>query len=97
MMNDGSHPPKLSRKFGIERRWTVYILECRDSSHYVGCTSNIERRLENHNDKQVHYTKTRLPVNVITTISFTDKLKAYQFEKYLKSGSGRAFFRKRLV
>jgi hypothetical protein len=42
-------------------------------------------------------TKYRLPVEVWTYIVFNDKYKAYKFEKYLKSGSGRAFLNKRLV
>ena len=43
------------------------------------------------------YTKLRLPIEVITTINFNDKHKAFKFEKYLKSGSGRAFMYKRLI
>ena len=76
---------------------TVYVLRCNDGSHYVGCTSNLERRLVRHNRGEVHYTKSRLPLDVITTIVFKDKYKAFAFEKYLKSGSGRAFMYKRLV
>ncbi|MCB0540928.1 MAG: GIY-YIG nuclease family protein [Chitinophagales bacterium] len=77
--------------------WTVYILECSDKTYYVGCTSNLDDRLRRHNNKEVHYTKSRLPINLVTCIVFNDKYKAYDFEKYLKSGSGRAFFKKRLV
>ncbi|MDP3875046.1 MAG: GIY-YIG nuclease family protein [bacterium] len=42
----------------------VYILECADKSFYVGCTNNIERRLNQHNDSKwgAHYTKIRCPV-----------------------------------
>ena len=76
---------------------TVYILECRDKSHYVGSTSNLENRLVRHNRGEVHYTKSRLPVKFLTSINFPDRVKAYEFEKYLKSGSGRAFMNKRLV
>lgn len=77
--------------------WTVYILRCCDGTRYVGCTGNLEERLKRHFRKEVHYTSSRLPVEVITTISFTDKYKAFAFEKYLKSGSGIAFMNKRLV
>lgn len=79
------------------RTWTVYILQCNDGSYYTGCTSNIEERLIRHNNKQIHYTSTRLPFSVVTTITFTNKYKAFAFEKYLKSGSGIAFRNKRLV
>jgi predicted GIY-YIG superfamily endonuclease len=40
---------------------------------------------------QVIATKYSLPVELVTYIAFTDKFKAYNFEKYLKQGSGRAF------
>ncbi len=77
--------------------WNVYILKCSDGTYYTGCTNNIEERLKRHNKKEVSYTSTRLPVELITYTVFTDKYKAYNFEKYLKSGSGKAFAFKRLV
>ncbi|MFP4025045.1 MAG: GIY-YIG nuclease family protein [Thiohalospira sp.] len=77
--------------------WYVYILQCNNNSYYTGCTSNIEQRLDKHNNGLVHYTKDKLPVKLITYIAFTEKLKAFQFEKYLKSGSGIAFRNKRLI
>lgn len=42
----------------------VYILECSDKSLYVGCTNNLEKRLEQHNNSKqgAHYTKIRRPV-----------------------------------
>ncbi len=77
--------------------WYVYLLRCIDDSIYTGCTSNIESRLERHRKAEVHYTSTRLPVELIGFTAFTDKYKAYDFERYLKTGSGRAFARKRLI
>jgi putative endonuclease len=77
--------------------WYVYILKCSDGSYYTGCTNNLEDRLKRHGKSEVHYTKDKLPVELITFIAFTDKYKAYDFEKYLKSGSGMAFRNKRLV
>lgn len=77
--------------------WQVYLLKCSDGTIYTGCTSNLEERLIRHNRGEVMYTSTRLPIEVVTFISFTDKYKAYHFEKYLKSGSGKAFANKRLL
>jgi putative endonuclease len=77
--------------------WTVYLLKCSDDTYYTGCTSNLDDRLKRHARGEVHYTKSRLPVIVDTKINFTDKYKAYEFEKYLKSGSGIAFRNKRLI
>ena len=53
--------------------------------------------MERHNKGYVHSTKDKLPVELISYIAFTDKHKAYEFEKYLKSGSGIAFRNKRLL
>jgi putative endonuclease len=77
--------------------WNVYVLKCNDGTYYTGCTSNLSDRLKRHNNGEILYTSTRLPFQLITHIVFTDKYKAYNFEKYLKSGSGKAFAFKRLV
>ncbi|MGB3467664.1 MAG: GIY-YIG nuclease family protein [Cyclobacteriaceae bacterium] len=75
----------------------VYILRCSDHSIYTGCTNNLDDRLRRHNKGEVKYTSTRTPVALETYITFTNKYQAYNFEKYLKSGSGRAFMNKRLI
>ena len=77
--------------------WNVYILKCSNNTYYTGCTNDLDDRLKRHRKGQVHYTKDKLPVELITHIVFSDKYKAYEFEKYLKSGSGIAFRNKRLV
>jgi len=76
--------------------WSVYILKCSDGTYYVGCTNNIDDRLRRHNRGDVVYTSTRLPLQIVSQTLFYDKYKAYEFEIYLKSGSGRAFAKKRL-
>jgi predicted GIY-YIG superfamily endonuclease len=77
--------------------YAVYLLKCSDGTTYTGCTSNLQNRLERHNKGQVFYTSSRLPFELVTYIVFSDKYKAYNFEKYLKSGSGKAFANKRFV
>ena len=77
--------------------WYVYILKCSDNSYYTGCTNNLKERLIRHNKGFVHYTKNKLPVDLITYVAFSDKTKAFSFEKYLKSGSGTAFRNRRLI
>lgn len=77
--------------------WNVYLLQCSDGTYYTGCTNDLNNRLRRHNNKEILYTSTRLPVKLVTHVVFTDKYKAYSFEKYLKSGSGKAFAFKRLV
>ncbi len=75
----------------------VYILRCSNTKTYVGHTSNLEERLNRHHKGYVPSTKNLRPLHLLTFISFTDKYKAIAFEKYLKSGSGRAFLKKRLI
>ena len=77
--------------------WHVYILECADKTHYTGCTSNLKERIARHQSGHVSYTKNKLPIKLITHLVFSNKYKAYDFEKYLKSGSGIAFRNKRLI
>ncbi len=77
--------------------WYVYILECNDHTHYTGCTINLSERISRHQNGYVHYTMSKLPVRMIFYAVFPDKYKAYLFEKYLKSGSGRAFSNKHLI
>ena len=75
----------------------VYILKCKDSKTYIGCTEDLKDRFKRHESGWVPATKNRLPVTLVTYIVFQDKYKAFNFEKYLKSGSGRAFLKKRLL
>lgn len=75
----------------------VYILRCKDVTLYVGCSKNLEKRLGRHAKGWVLATKHRLPVKLETYVTFKSKYKAYDFERYLKTGSGRAFLNKRLV
>ncbi len=75
----------------------VYILKCADDKTYVGCTDNLKGRLKRHQSGWVPATKLRLPVELVAYVVFNNKYRAYNFEKYLKSGSGRAFLKKRLI
>ena len=77
--------------------WYVYLLKCVDGNLYSGCTEDIEARLDRHNSGYVSATKYRLPVSLICYITFTDKYKAFEFERDLKSGSGRAFISRHFV
>jgi len=74
----------------------VYSLKCKDG-FYVGCCENIKERLERHNNGHVPATANRLPINLEFYFALPDKYAAFEFEKYLKSGSGRAFIKKHLI
>ncbi|UCG29327.1 MAG: GIY-YIG nuclease family protein [candidate division WOR-3 bacterium] len=79
-------------------KYCVYIIESlKDRSTYTGCTSDLARRLESHNKGTTHSTRHSKPFRLVWHATFNDRKKAYRFEKYLKSGSGRAFMKKRLI
>ncbi len=62
---------------------------------YVGLTTDLRRRIEEHNaGKSAHTAKFR-PWRLVTYVAFTDPEKATAFELYVKSGSGHAFAGKR--
>jgi predicted GIY-YIG superfamily endonuclease len=77
---------------GIEKR-IVYILrsDSDPSRHYVGITNNLRDRLEWHNEGPGGHTLRHRPWSLVVSMEFPDERVAVRFEKYLKSGSGRAF------
>lgn len=75
----------------------VYILACSDKGFYIGCTSNLRERIKRHESGNVPATKDRLPIKLTTYFAFDDKYRAFNFEQYLKSGSGRAFLKRHLI
>jgi len=68
----------------------VYSLKCK-KGYYIGCTNNLKERLARHAKGSVPATAERLPVKLEFCFAIPDKYKAFEFENYLKSGSGRAF------
>lgn len=74
----------------------VYSLKCK-VGYYVGCTNDLKDRVEKHKKSYVLATTKRLPVKLEFYFAIPDKYKAFEFEKYLKSGSGRAFINKHLA
>ena len=69
----------------------VYILECSDQSFYVGISSTIEKRLEDHlrGLSKNSYTFSRRPVVLKWIQEFTNPTQAIAFEKQLKGWSRR--------
>ena len=83
-------PVKVNKQF-----WYVYILRCADGKPYTGYTKDIIDRLERHKRGSVPSTKNRRPIDLETYFGFSNQQQALEFEKYLKSGSGRAVMNKR--
>ena len=75
----------------------TYILKCeKTNTLYTGATDNLERRLEQHNNGEVYYTKSRLPVTLVYFEACLNKFDAFRREKYLKTGMGKRFLKNRL-
>lgn len=69
----------------------VYILNCNQETPYVGCTENLTDRINRHKKGHVPATKNFRPITLHAYFAFNNKYVAFNFEKYLKTGSGRAF------
>ncbi len=68
----------------------VYVLESlKDKSWYIGKTSNIKRRLMEHNSGNSTYTNKKKPWKLIYLESYVNEKDALGREEYLKSGAGR--------
>ena len=73
----------------------VYVLESKtDQNHYVGCTTDIKKRLEQHNQGKNFSTSHRRPFSLIYCEVFRNQTDAYSREKFLKTGWGRRFLSK---
>ena len=77
--------------------WYTYVLCLNNGKYYTGHTQDINERILRHANGMVPYTAPHRPVKLVFYCAFPDKYLAIAFEKYLKSGSGRAFMNKRLI
>ncbi len=76
----------------------VYILKSEIANeYYYGSTANLQARLKAHNAGQNTSTKKYKPWGIVWYGAFNHRSAAEAFEKYLKTASGKAFLRKRLV
>jgi putative endonuclease len=76
----------------------VYLLQSIDhpEERYVGRTVDLKSRFAAHNAGRSPHTAKFRPWRLVTYVAFSDEQKAVDFERYLKSASGRAFANKRL-
>ena len=76
----------------------VYLIRSipHPNQRYIGITDNIHKRLQHHNFGGSKHTSEFKPWELVTYVAFSDTDQALAFEKYWKSGSGRAFANKRL-
>ncbi len=64
----------------------TYIVRCKDASLYTGCTTNLERRVAEHNSSKrgARYTKVRRPVELVYSEKFESRSEAQRRESELK-------------
>jgi putative endonuclease len=75
----------------------VYFLELSNGDIYVGSTNDLKRRYRSHEQGEVVSTRLLLPAKLKCYIGLRTELTARQLERYFKSGSGKAFAKKRLL
>jgi putative endonuclease len=73
------------------KMYHVYLLKLNSKEIYTGLTPDISRRIKEHQTGMCLSTKNFRPVKLIWFCTFTNRLVARRFEKYLKSGSGQSF------
>jgi len=83
----------LSAWLMAREKRVVYVMKNTDDSprFYVGLTSDVNARLEDHNAGRCPHTAAHRPWHLHVVLEFPDQPTAIRFERYLKSGSGRAF------
>ena len=75
----------------------IYVLESlKDKKRYVGYTTNLKKRIEEHNKALTFSTKSRLPMKLLYCEGGTNQEDAKRREEYLKTTRGRRFLAKRL-
>jgi putative endonuclease len=76
----------------------VYILKSigDPDKRYFGITSDLVKRLKHHNNGCSRHTRRYRPWRLDTYVGFSDEKRAEEFERYLKTGSGKAFSQKRM-
>jgi putative endonuclease len=76
----------------------VYLIQSINSpdKKYIEYTTDLKERLNRHNSGRSVYTSAHCPWELIAFIGFKNKDRAVEFEKYLKTGSGYMFLKKRV-
>jgi putative endonuclease len=77
--------------------WYVYFLELKNGDIYVGSTDDLRRRFSSHQSGHVVSTRRHPPAVLRSYVAVKDEAAARRLERYFKSGSGKAFAKKRFV
>jgi putative endonuclease len=96
--SEGCRAEVAQQRRRADRMKYVYILRsvAFPDRYYTGITEDLRRRMQKHNAGEVSHTSKYKPWKLKTYMAFSDEKRAFAFERYLKSPSGRAFAKKRL-
>lgn len=76
---------------------TIYVLRSlKDKNLYIGCTSNLGKRLLDHNNGDVQSTKTRRPFQLIFKEEYSDRYQAFNKERYYKTAKGKKELKRKM-
>ena len=78
-------------------KYTYVLLSGRDGKFYIGCTTDLRERCQQHERGQVRSTAYRRPLRLIYYEACRNVDDAYRRERYLKSGRGGRYLKKRLA
>ncbi|HRN90135.1 MAG TPA: GIY-YIG nuclease family protein [Candidatus Saccharibacteria bacterium] len=75
----------------------VYVLKSlKNGNWYTGCTSDLRKRVAEHNNGKSTFTKSHGPYELVYYEASKNKNDAYARERYLKSGMGKRYIKNRL-
>jgi putative endonuclease len=84
-----------------EKAWFVYLVQCVDKSLYCGISTDVSRRLAEHNlGKGAKYTRSRTPVALLATSCALTRSEALKLEyciKRMPAGSKRTILETQTV
>jgi putative endonuclease len=89
----------LALTMRMEEMRFVYVLrsDVDRGRYYSGITSDVTRRLAVHNSGGSRHTATLRPWQLVASVQFASQRSAALFERYLKTGSGRAFAKRHFI
>ncbi len=68
-----------------QKKWYFYVLSCRDESLYTGVTTDVDRRIKEHNEKKgAKYTRSRIPVRLLYFREMENRSSAQKLESSFK-------------
>ena len=70
----------------MDKPWYLYVVNCSDGTLYTGVTTNIDRRVHEHNTSKrgAKYTKTRRPVKLLWSKEYASRSEAQSAEYEFK-------------